>query len=55
LIGFSDMQDKFMEILDTEDVEDVIDLNEKFLSMALGGIEVTELAMLPKLELRVDT
>lgn len=49
------MQDKFMEILDTEDVEDVIDLNEKFLSMALGGIEVTELAMLPKLELRVDT
>ena len=28
------MQDKFMEILDTEDVDDVIDLNEKFLSMA---------------------
>jgi hypothetical protein len=52
---FTDMQDKFLEIIDPEEVEDVIDLNEKFLSMALGGIEVTELAMLTKLELRVDT
>ena len=33
----------------------MIDLNEKFLSMALGGIEVSELTMMPKLELRVDT
>jgi len=32
-----------------------MDLNEKFLSMALGGIEVHELATLPKIELRVDT
>jgi Leucine-rich repeat (LRR) protein len=36
-------------------VEDVIDLNEKFLSMALGGIDVSELAGLTKIELRVDT
>ena len=41
--------------MDNEQIEDVIDLNEKFLSMALGGIDVNELAMLPKLELRVDT
>ena len=44
-----------MEIMNNEQVEDVIDLNEKFLTMALGGIEVRELALLPKLELRVDT
>jgi len=49
------MQDHFMEIMNNEQVEDVIDLNEKFLAMALGGIEVSELALLPKLELRVDT
>ena len=36
-------------------MEDVIDLNEKFLSMALGGIDVSELAGLTKIELRVDT
>jgi len=33
----------------------VMDLNEKFLSMALGGVEVHELATLLKIELRVDT
>ena len=49
------MQDHFMEIMNNEQVEDVIDLNEKFLAMALGGIEVSELALLQKLELRVDT
>lgn len=49
------MEDHFLDIMDNEQVEDVIDLNERFLSMALGGIEVNELAMLPKLELRVDT
>lgn len=36
-------------------MEDVVDLNEKFLSMALGGIEIAELALLTKIELRVDT
>ena len=53
--GLTNMQDHFMEIMNNEEVEDVIDLNEKFLAMALGGIEVSELALLPKLELRVDT
>lgn len=41
--------------MNDEQVEDVIDLNEKFLANALGGIEVTELSSLNKLELRVDT
>ena len=41
--------------MNDEQVEDVIDLNEKFLANALGGIEVTELSKLNKLELRVDT
>ena len=54
-MALTNMQDQFMEIMNNEQVEDVIDLNEKFLSMALGGIEVSELALLPKLELRVDT
>lgn len=36
-------------------MSDVVDLTEKFLAMALGGIEVAELANLPKIELRVDT
>lgn len=36
-------------------MEDVIDLNEKFLAMALGGIEIDELTALTKIELRVDT
>jgi len=54
-MGLTNMQDHFMQIMNNEEVEDVIDLNEKFLAMALGGIEVSELALLPKLELRVDT
>lgn len=33
----------------------MVDLNEKFLASALGGIDIDELALLPKLELRVDT
>ena len=33
----------------------MVDLNEKFLASALGGIDVEELAFVPKLELRVDT
>ncbi len=32
-----------------------MDLNEKFLAMALGGIDVSELSLLKRLELRVDT
>ena len=54
-LALTNMQDHFMEIMNNEQVEDVIDLNEKFLAMALGGIDVNELALLPKLELRVDT
>ena len=54
-MALTNMQDHFMEIMNNEQVEDVIDLNEKFLAMALGGIEVSELALLQKLELRVDT
>ena len=54
-MALTNMQDHFMEIMNNEQVEDVIDLNEKFLAMALGGIEVSELSLLPKLELRVDT
>ena len=53
--GLTNMQDHFMEIMNNEQVEDIVDLNEKFLAMALGGIEVSELALLNKLELRVDT
>ena len=33
---FATMQEKLFEILDNEDVEDVVDLNEKFLSQSLG-------------------
>jgi len=32
-----------------------MDLNEKFLSLALGGIDISELAMMTKIELRVDS
>jgi hypothetical protein len=30
------MQEKFFDILENEEVEDVVDLNEKFLSQQLG-------------------
>lgn len=33
----------------------MIDLNEKFLCLCLGGIDVAELAYMTKIELRVDT
>ena len=32
-----------------------MDLNEKFLASALGDIDIEMLALIPKLELRVDT
>jgi hypothetical protein len=38
-----------------EGVEDVLDLNEKFLCMALGINDSSELLTLPKIDLRVDT
>ena len=47
---------QFLEILDQdEDVGDAIDLNEKFLCMALNLTDPAELHALPKIELRVDT
>ena len=49
------MQDHLLNIIEQDEVEDVIDLNEKFLAMALGGIEIDELTALTKIELRVDT
>ena len=53
--AFANIQEKLFEIIESEEVEDVIDLNEKFLSQQLGGIEQADLALLPKIELRVDT
>jgi hypothetical protein len=41
--------------LEQDEVGDVMELNEKFLTMALGGVEVHELATIKKIELRVDT
>ena len=43
-----------MNLIESEDVEDVIDLNEKFLSLCIG-VDVAELGALTKIELRVDT
>ena len=40
--------------MENDEVEDVVDLNEKFLSMALG-CAVEELNLVDKIELRVDT
>lgn len=51
---FENMQEKLFEILENEEVVDVVDLNEKFLSQQLG-VERDDLAVLPKIELRVDT
>lgn len=34
--AFQNIQEKLFEIMDNEEVEDVIDLNEKFLSQQLG-------------------
>ena len=44
-----------MSLLEAGDVEDVLDLNEKFLCLCLGGFEPTALTTLTKIELRVDT
>lgn len=55
LSGAVNIQEKLFEIIENEEINDVVDLNEKFLSQQLGGIDVAELALLPKIELRVDT
>ena len=43
-----------LQLIEQEEVEDVFDLNEKFLSLALG-VDVDDLSLLPKIELRVDS
>ena len=51
---YENMQDRLFDIIENEEVEDCVDLNEKFLSQSLG-VEQADLGMLPKIELRVDT
>ena len=48
------MQEQLFDIMENEEVQDCVDLNEKFLSQQLG-VDQDELALLPKIELRVDT
>ena len=53
--AFENIQEKLFEIIEGEEVEDVIDLNEKFLVQQLGCTDQSDLALLSKIELRVDT
>lgn len=53
--AFENIQEKLFEIIEGEEVEDVIDLNEKFLVQQLGLADQADLALLTKIELRVDT
>ena len=48
------MQEKLFEIIENEEVEDVVDLNQKFLAQSFG-VDEDQLAILRKIELRVDT
>ena len=52
--AFANMQEKLFEIIESEEVEDVVDLNQKFLAQSFG-VDEDQLALLPKIELRVDT
>lgn len=51
---FENIQEKLFDILENEEVEDVFDLNEKLLSQQLG-VDTEDLALMPKIELRVNT
>lgn len=51
---FSGFEEKFFEIIDQEEIENDIELNEKFLAQHLD-VKPEELARLTKIELRVDT
>lgn len=51
---FAGFQEKFFDIIDNEEIENDIELNEKFLSQHLE-VPPEELALLTKIELRVDT
>jgi len=50
----TNFQEKFEEIIENEEVEDAIELNEKFLSLHLG-VKSEDLSKLSKIEMRVDT
>ena len=50
----SNFQERFEEIIENEEVEDAIELNEKFLAQHLN-VKHEDLALLQKIELRVDT
>ena len=55
VIVMQNLQDQLLSIIiEQEEVEDVIDLNEKFLSLALG-VDTNDLAIMTKIELRVDS
>lgn len=54
VVSMSNLQDQLLSIIEQDEVENVIDLNEKFLSLALG-VNVDNLASLTKIELRVDS
>ena len=55
-MGIANLQEAFFDIMeqDEDGIEDLLDLNEKFLSSVLQ-IDVDKLCMLNKIELRVDT
>jgi hypothetical protein len=53
-ILFSNFQEKFIEIIENEEIEDAIELNEIFLSKHLN-VKLEDLSRLSKIELRVDT
>lgn len=50
----TNFQEKFEEIIENEEVEDAIELNEKFLSQHMG-VKIEDLSKLTKIEMRVDT
>ena len=51
---FEDMQDRLLDIIENDDVQDAVDLNEKFLSQMMG-VDPDQLITIPKIELRVDS
>lgn len=50
----TNFQEKFEQIIENEEVEDAMELNEKFLSQHLN-VAVEDLSKITKIELRVDT
>ncbi len=54
IMMLSNFQDKFLEIIENDEVENDVELNERFLSDHMD-IPVEELSSMQKIELRVDT